>query len=669
MKKKQSYINVWVVVTLALVVVATPSVGAQDWPVTVDINSRSNSEGNPVQLELGPGTYRVTPVDVEGGGSFDAWSAWRSTSCSDPNGCRRTSPTSVTGWVNIYSVLSPNIRSVAVEGRELSPVAERMPRQDYFLATEKEKKYVVDDGLAYPNALVASENARSSVFTVDASGPVGFAITDSRSMLRDNRGGMSLVVVPVEIVRLVRDFPTAARGAGSSTAITFVQSATTTSQVSVSAIFRSPLGEVLDRQSIVLNPNATSSVVFEGQDVLEVGHIETTAGPGVVVTEVINLSLPGFGDLPPIGVGPSPSCKRPVTALKQNLEFDTGVALSNTNPEIATCNWSIYSGTEGTLVGRGATMVPPLGQTQSFPLSDPFLLPLPPPFEGNIQYDCDTGVHPLSFFQRRTDGALFSNATGCVDGTAPVECRVALADVNLESAVKERLGIDTEDRITCDQAERLNSLTVRSRNIQSLEGIGALSNLRSLDLFDNSIENLQPIGQLSELVVLVLQKNAIRDIRPLAALTRLFSLNLTANPISDIRPLAGLTTLDYLALSFNEISDISPLADISNLRQLTFSFNSASDIGPLAALTQLTFLSLTGNTISDIQPLSGLTQLGTLALNLNAITDIKALVENPGLGAGDTVWLQNNPLTAGNCADIQTLIIRGVDVQHQVDCP
>ena len=58
----------------------------------------------------------------------------------------------------------------------------------------------------------------------------------------------------------------------------------------------------------------------------------------------------------------------------------------------------MYAGTEGTLVGMGATIVPPLGQTQSFPLNAPSLPPLSLPFEGNIQYECDIPVHPFSLF-------------------------------------------------------------------------------------------------------------------------------------------------------------------------------------------------------------------------------------------------------------------------------
>jgi hypothetical protein len=212
----------------------------------------------------------------------------------------------------------------------------------------------------------------------------------------------------------VQDFPTAVRGGDSRTKILFVQSASPDTETFAAAVFRAQDGDVLETRSIVLTPNSTSSVIFSGEDDLEVGHIETLVSPGVVATEVINLSIPGVGDVPPIGVGPAPACEKPVIALERNLEFDTGVALANTGAKTASCDWSIYSGSEAFLVGMGTTMVPAFGQTQFFPLNDPSIPSVSLPFEGNVQYACNTPVHAFSLFQRKSDGALFSNAAGCV---------------------------------------------------------------------------------------------------------------------------------------------------------------------------------------------------------------------------------------------------------------
>ena len=72
--------------------------------------------------------------------------------------------------------------------------------------------------------------------------------------------------------------------------------------------------------------------------------------------------------------------------------------------------------------------------------------------------------------------------------------------------------------------------------------------------------------------------------------------------------------------------------------------NKLSDISPLSDLTSLTSLRLWSNQISDISQLSKLTNLNYLSLYRNQISDISPLVENSGLGQGDTVDLVENPL-------------------------
>ncbi len=215
-----------------------------------------------------------------------------------------------------------------------------------------------------------------------------------------------------EVIR-VHEFPTAVTGDGSSTEITLTQSATMLPETSASVGFKSPLGEDLGSRGVLLMPNSTASVEFEGDDALEVGHVEVRVGPGVAATEIIRLSTPDVGGTSLIGVGPSPSCERPVVALKRNPEFNTAVAFSNPRQETATCDWAIYSGMEGTLRREGSKTLPALGQSQFFPLDvtpalSPFL------FEGNIQYECDIPLHAFSLFQRQ-DGTLVSNAAGCLD--------------------------------------------------------------------------------------------------------------------------------------------------------------------------------------------------------------------------------------------------------------
>lgn len=191
----------WVVLVSAALGVVLVTEAA--YAAVVNINSRTNNRSNPVEIELAPGVYSVRPIGVEEGGSFDSWSPWISTSCSGPDRCPRTRPTTKKGWITDYAVCSPDIEAVSVEGTVLEPVIEQPTGvESFFLVTGE---YVVREPFVYPTALGALANAQSSIFTLSAPGLVGFGITDSSFALGDNRGGMSLEVLPVsDVTRLVR---------------------------------------------------------------------------------------------------------------------------------------------------------------------------------------------------------------------------------------------------------------------------------------------------------------------------------------------------------------------------------------------------------------------------------------------------------------------------------
>ena len=138
---------------------------------------------------------------------------------------------------------------------------------------------------------------------------------------------------------------------------------------------------------------------------------------------------------------------------------------------------------------------------------------------------------------------------------------------------------------------------------------------------------------------------------------------LTRTQVKDISPLSGLTKLERLILGDNQVTDISPLLSLINLDYLWLYESQISDLSPLSSLTQLTELNLSFNQISDLSLLSSLTQLTELNLSFNQISDLSALLDNSGIGSGDTVDLRNNPLSdEALWEQIPALEERGVDV-------
>ena len=134
--------------------------------------------------------------------------------------------------------------------------------------------------------------------------------------------------------------------------------------------------------------------------------------------------------------------------------------------------------------------------------------------------------------------------------------------------------------------------------------------------------------------------------------------------ISDLTGLEFATNLTFLWLENNNITDISSVTGLTKLTRLDFGNNFIADISPVAGLDNLTSLWLWDNSISDISSVTGLTNLTKLGLWGNSISDISPLVANIGLGSGDTVYVQNNPLSYQSIhTHIPALQSRGVTVE------
>ena len=279
-------------------------------------------------------------------------------------------------------------------------------------------------------------------------------------------------------------------------------------------------------------------------------------------------------------------------------------------------------------------------------------------------------------------------------------------DKNLEAAVREAVGRPTGDIYEAD-VENLTSLYAPGRGIVGLTGLEHAASLTHLYLDSNNIGDLSPLANLSSLTDLYLGWNEISDISQLGNLTSLTLLRLDSNNISDISPLANLssltdsylgannignisglanlTSLTLLRLDSNNISDLSPLANLTSLAELDLGGNEIDDVSPLGELTRLTDLDLHSNHIGDISALVNLTNLTSLRLDSNQIGDIAAcanltnltslrldsnqigdispLVANAGLGEGDQVKLEDNPLSDTSLDTyISQLLGRGVIV-------
>ena len=250
-----------------------------------------------------------------------------------------------------------------------------------------------------------------------------------------------------------------------------------------------------------------------------------------------------------------------------------------------------------------------------------------------------------------------------VTATAQV---VSIPDFNLRVVIANKLGKALNANITVADMAWITDLDGTNGNIRNLTGLEYATNLIRLWLPGNSITDLRPLSGLNRLIELDLLNNSISDISPLAGLINLRGLYLRDNYIFDLSPLAGLTQLRYLNLGENRISSILFLRGLTQLEELGLWTNSISDISPLARLTNLRLLDLGENAITNISALAGLINLSELWIDNNSISDLSPLVANTGLGSGDTVDVDRNPLNHASInSHIPTLRSRAVTVELQ----
>lgn len=265
-----------------------------------------------------------------------------------------------------------------------------------------------------------------------------------------------------------------------------------------------------------------------------------------------------------------------------------------------------------------------------------------------------------------------------------IECFTELTDLDL--------GIGGQASSVADLAplrylKKLATLSLNSNPVASLAAVAQLPALQRLDL-NNVTDNLDltPLGLAPSLSVVHLESDQVGDLTPLgksktlnelwltnsalmvpSSLSKLTSvklLYLNGTQLTDATPLAALKQLTELSLDGNaNLTNFNKLSTLTNLTYLDAAYTGLTSITAVASMTKLKTLYLHFDQIADISPLQGLTQLESLALNFNPVTDIAPLVNNAGLGTGDTINLAGTSL---NCpaqgANVATLVGRGATV-------
>ena len=176
------------------------------------------------------------------------------------------------------------------------------------------------------------------------------------------------------------------------------------------------------------------------------------------------------------------------------------------------------------------------------------------------------------------------NARVTIDITLPRS--VTFRDDNLLSALRIRLGLQTDDPIFPEDMETLTNFNasnpIQGEEIVNLTGLETATALTTLNLSGNAISSISALSKLTLLTDLDLSGNAISSISSLSRLTSLTDLDLSDNEkISSVSSLSKLTLLTDLDLSNNRISSLTSLSGLTLLETLDLSDNSIRDVLPL----------------------------------------------------------------------------------------
>ncbi|NHM06479.1 T9SS type A sorting domain-containing protein [Flavobacterium sp. CYK-4] len=201
-----------------------------------------------------------------------------------------------------------------------------------------------------------------------------------------------------------------------------------------------------------------------------------------------------------------------------------------------------------------------------------------------------------------------------------------------------RIDANSDGEIQETEAAAVDSLSIFSSQISSLNGLGSFVNLKSLNCEGNQINTVDLTG-LSLLSKLKINNNQLSslDVSSLANLQELYAsanliasfatapnanlkhIDLNNNSLTAIN-LNGLTNLQILKLNYNQLPSID-LSGLTALQGLYLNHNLLTQLD-IASLTQLLQLDCSYNSISALPGLNNLSQLSQLDCSYNTISSI-----------------------------------------------
>lgn len=194
------------------------------------------------------------------------------------------------------------------------------------------------------------------------------------------------------------------------------------------------------------------------------------------------------------------------------------------------------------------------------------------------------------------------------------------------------IGGNTEGLEDLSALPQLDTLALR-RSAGSLAGLGVgFTSLRSLDLSARANvaalgpDPLAPLVNLRALERLSLNDGGWTDIGRISELPALVHLDLRSTNVSSLAPLANLASLETLELrGCPEVTNIDALAGLTKLTRIDLAYTKVRRLQPLANSSALELVELSGTPVRDLSPLFGLPALRKVELETCEIDNLEPL--------------------------------------------
>src|SRR5690554_6610945 len=147
----------------------------------------------------------------------------------------------------------------------------------------------------------------------------------------------------------------------------------------------------------------------------------------------------------------------------------------------------------------------------------------------------------------------------------------SISDENLANCIKE-------NEITHSGVQ---VLVCADKDIQSLDGIEQLSNLRVVNLSQNNIRTIQSLAKLKRLFALDISANKLEDLNGIEQLPKLNKLNANNNQLASADSLQELKNLKRLYISNNQLQSLSFVSSLESLENLDAENNQRSSLPKL----------------------------------------------------------------------------------------